>query len=139
MTIGERIKNALERLGIEPDAALAELGQVYAPTVRFEDPFQKRRGREAFLAASRRMIDRSRKFEMRVVELVEDDNQIFLRWSLRYAVRFGPEVEIAGTTHIVLEQGLVTRQRDFWDPLGSLLRAIPVVGRVYRAVLERLS
>jgi hypothetical protein len=58
---------------------------------------------------------------------------------MSYALRFGPEVRIAGTTHIVLERGLVVRQRDFWDPLGSLIGSIPVLGRAYRFVLERLS
>jgi hypothetical protein len=140
MTPGKRISAALERLGTDPDGALADLAPLYAVAVDFEDPFQRRHGREAFLAATRRLLERSRRFEMRVVELVELGDQLFLRWTMRYALRFvGPEVEIAGTTHIVLEGGLVRRQRDFWDPLGSLAGAIPGVGRVYRFLLERLS
>jgi len=140
MTTGERIRSAVERLGVAGDRAIAELAAEYAEDTEFRDPIQDVFGREAFIAANRRLVRRARTLEMSVLTMLESKEHIFMTWRMRYALKLGgPLVTIEGTTHLELRGGLVTQHRDYWDLLGSFMNALPILGPAYRALVARLG
>jgi hypothetical protein len=122
-----------QRLG-----ALASVAALYHPDVEFYDPIQTVRGRDAFMAMNRRLIERSRRIAFVTRDVVEGGDQVFLTWLMIFAPKLGPEVQFEGVTHIKLREGVIGYQRDYWDLVSSLLRGIPIVGGLYGKVMGKL-
>jgi limonene-1,2-epoxide hydrolase len=130
--IMERLAELFSELGHDPERVLGELEPLYARHVVFEDPIQQLRGREAFFAMNRRLLDRSQDVHFTVLDRAAGPGTAFFEWFLELTPKAGPRLKIEGVTRLKVEQGLVTVHRDYWDLLGATMDAIPVAGPVYR-------
>lgn len=116
------------------------LGPYYAEDVVFTDPIQTVRGRDQFFAMNLRLIGRARSIRFDVRHLAQRGDEIMAVWTMTMSPKpFGPTVTIDGVTHVTLRDGLVWRHTDYWDLLGSVMSAIPLVGAVYRAIVRQLG
>jgi ketosteroid isomerase-like protein len=138
-SVAARTREVLELIGVDNEAALAAIRELYHADVFFQDPIQTLHGRDAFVDMNRRLIARSRELAFQVHEVVEADDQLFIVWTMRLAPKAGPAMTFEGTTHARLAGGLIIHHRDYWDLLGGVMEAIPLVGSAYRALVAKLG
>jgi len=131
----DRVKEALESLGQQPETALQALGQMYADGVTFEDPLQKLQGKPAVMAMNRRLLQRYRTLRFHVAQAFQSGDQIFLTWTMQMCA----STQFEGSTHLQLQDGLIVRHRDYWDLLGGFVDSIPVARVLYHAILKRFA
>jgi hypothetical protein len=116
------------------------LAPYYAEDVVFSDPIQTVRGREAFLAMNRRLIRRARSIRFVARHVAQQGDEIFITWTMTFKPRLpAPALVIEGVTHVTLRGGRVWRHTDYWDLLGSVMGSLPLLGTVYRAIVQRLG
>lgn len=122
---------------------LADLGTVYAPGVRFRDPFNDVRGLEALRRILERMFESLDAPRFRITETLLEEGRAVLVWDFTYRVkRWKPEVTrtIHGLTLVrFAADGRVEEHRDYWDAAGELYAQLPVVGGLMRLLARRLG
>ncbi len=122
------------------DSSFSLIERYYHPDVRFRDAIQEVHGREAFIDMTRRFVRRAKDLDVEVHDTAQDGNVIFLQWTMRMRFGRGPKSAIEGTTKLTLDaQGKVVEHRDYFDLWGDALDALPVVGKLYRALIKRLG
>ena len=135
----DRIRQLLERLRPGEPNSVENLRAVYSPDVTFEDPIQKVRGIEEFIALNHRLLDRMKKLVFSVESAVGNEQEIFLTWTMHCVPKLGPNVHVDGATHLRAENGRVIRHRDYWD-LGEMFsNAIPGGHAALRFLLKPLA
>lgn len=112
------------------------LTELYDPAVQFTDPVQQANGRDAFLEANRRLVQRTRVLSFEIHEQAVADENIFLTWTMHLAMKLGPELVEQGVTHLRVSNGKVIEHRDFWDITAFLASAVPGGRRLLRAAFK---
>lgn len=123
-----------------PRSDFESLRRYYAEDLIYIHPLHFVRGIDPFIRMNRRVFQRFRRVNMDIGEIVEEGPHIFLTWSMRLIPKFlGPSISVEGASHLrINETGKIAYHRDFWDPFGSLIEAVPGVRVIYRAVRKRL-
>lgn len=122
------------------EAAVDRVAPFYADDVVFIDPLQTVRGREDFLAMNKRLLRRAREVRFEVGTVTAEGDHIFATWTMHLTMKApAPAMRVEGITHCTLRDGRVTLHRDYWDLLGSTMDAIPLAGRVYRAIVAKFG
>jgi hypothetical protein len=133
------IRQLLEGLRPDDPSSVESLRAVYDDDVSFEDPIQKVRGVDAFIALNHRLLGRSKELVFTVEAATGNDEQIFLAWSMHCVPKLGPKIKVDGATHIRARAGKVIRHRDYWD-LGELFAsAIPGGHKALRFLLKPMA
>ncbi len=110
----------------------------YHDDIVFQDAIQRVEGRPAFEALCNRLAERCRELRMDIVEVSQTDGVIFLEWEMTLMFKRYPSSTIFGCTKLTLDDdGLIVRQRDYYDLWGDILDNIPRFGRVYRRFMHR--
>lgn len=119
-------------------AALADLGQLYAPDARFKDPFNEVVGIAAIRRIFAHMFATTEAPRFEVTDCIEQGGQAMLGWTFRFALR-GRALTVRGVTHLRFDaDGLVTLHRDYWDAAEELYEKLPLLGGLMRAIRRRL-
>jgi len=137
--IAEELRDVYQSFDRDSEGALSRLGLLYDPGVVFRDPLQTLAGREAFVAMNRRVVARARRVAFDVTDALGREESVFLAWVMTYEPRRGPTLVFEGATHARARAGLIVEQRDYWDLLSSVARALPIVRSVYAALAPRLG
>jgi limonene-1,2-epoxide hydrolase len=136
----DRVKLLFSSETFRPDSDLSLIKAYYHPEVRFRDAIQELHGREAFLAMTRRFLDRAKELEVEAHEAAQTGNVIFLSWTMRLRMGKGPRTTLEGTSKLTLDQhGKVIDHRDYFDLWGDAIGSLPVVGRAYRALIQKMG
>lgn len=135
----ERIRELLSNLRPGDKASVEKLRAVYDDDVSFEDPIQKVRGIEAFIALNHRLLDRAKELVFTVESASGTDEEIFLTWSMRCVPKLGPNIQVDGATHLRAKNGLVVHHRDYWDLGEMFASAIPGGHTALRFLLKPLA
>ena len=110
----------------------------YHADVVFQDSIQRIEGREAFEALCNRLADRCRELRMRIVDVSQTDRVIFLEWEMTLMFTRYPSSTLYGCTKLTLgDDGLIVRQRDYYDLWGDIFDNIPRLARAYRRFMRR--
>lgn len=109
----------------------------YAEDIRFRDAVQEIRGQERFAAMTRRLAKRSRKLRFLIHNAVMEGDVAFLEWEMVISYWKFPESSVYGTSRLVLRDGKVAEQRDYFDLWGDIWDNIPFLARVYRFFMRR--
>mgnify|MGYP000985919593 CR=1 FL=1 len=136
--LGERLRNALENVSMRGEAALPELLELYDTAMVFHDPLAVLSGREAFEAAMRKLLTRSKQLRISVHDSIQRDERVVVTWTLYMTLQRGPELVIEGATHARTREGRIIYQRDYWDLLGSVMDCVPMASTLYRTLTARL-
>lgn len=122
---------------LEPDQ-LDRLGEVFAPTARFRDPFNDVTGPGAIRRVFEHMYRVCEQPEFRVLEVVPGTPAGYLRWEFRFGGRRRRVIE--GVSRVRLgADGRVEEHLDYWDPAAGIYETLPLVGAVLRGLRRRLS
>lgn len=109
----------------------------YHDDIVFQDVIQRVEGRRDFEAVCNRLAARCRELRMHIVDVSQTGNLIFLEWEMTLMFRRYPSSTLHGCTKLTLdEDGLIVRQRDYYDLWGDIFDNIPGFGRLYRRFLR---
>ena len=135
-TVARRFVAAMEALNRDGEAALPALEELYHEEVQFQDPIQQAHGKAAVLEASRRLFRRAKSLTFNPKTTVEQDDDLFVVWTMTFEPKVGPTMVFEGVTHATHRQGMIVYQRDYWDLLSSAADAVPAVGLAYRGLVS---
>ena len=112
------------------------MGQVLDENVHYIDPVHEMRGREEVLEMLAKYVPRAanEKFSF---ELIHDgEREVIWRWTIALKIRFTWfEFVIHGLVHAQVENGKITYQREYYDPMESI-GVIPFFGILYKLILK---
>lgn len=124
-------------------ADVATIGQLYAPLVRFKDPFNEVQGVPAIQGIFSHMFESLEQPRFVVTGRVVQGQQCFLTWDFLFAFKGfekGVTQTVRGASHLVLDaQGMVTLHRDYWDAAEELYEKLPLVGALMRWLKKRAN
>ena len=110
----------------------------YHDDIVFQDSIQRVEGRSAFEALCNRLADRCRELTMKILDIARTDNVIFLQWEMTMMFKRFPSSTVYGCTKLTLDDdGLIVRQRDYYDLWGDIFDNIPRFGPAYRKFMHR--
>ncbi len=138
-SLAKAIAAALSELRPDVREPLDRLAPLYADDVRFADPIQEVRGRQAFLEMNHRLLDRARHLRFIVHHRATSPGVICLTWSLELQPKMGPQMGFEGASQLLLRTGQVIDHRDYWDLLGGVMDAAGPLGSVYRRLVSMLG
>jgi len=139
-TAVDRIVEAFQTL---TPTGVDALDAIYAPNVRFKDPFNEVQGVAEIQRIFRHMYLTLDNPRFVVTGRIVQGTQCFLTWEFRFGFRrFKPGQAqcILGGSHLVLNPaGRITLHRDYWDAAEELYEKIPLVGSLMRWLKRRTS
>ena len=109
----------------------------YDKDIVFRDTVQEIRGIKDFSAMTRRLAKRSKKLEFLVRHGVMEGNLIFIEWEMRISFKSYPASSLFGATRILLRDGKILEQRDYYDLWGDIFDNIPFVRKAYRLFMRK--
>ena len=119
---------------------LDRLGELYAPSARFIDPFNDVTGLGPLRRVFEHMFETLDAPRFVVVDAQAGERSGFLLWTFHFRRGQGREQQILGTTHLRFDDaGRVLLHHDHWDAAGQLYETLPVLGPVMRWLRRRLS
>jgi len=111
----------------------------YHDDIVFQDAIQRVEGREAFEALCNRLAGRCRELRMDILDVSQSGEVIFLEWEMTLMFQRWPSSTLRGCTKLTLDDdGLIVRQRDYYDLWGDIFDNIPRFVRLYRAFMRRI-
>lgn len=119
---------------------LDELTQVFAPSARFEDPFNDVVGHEAIKQVFAHGFRRcpGMRFLVEEIACVAESSVAYFHW--RFFCGAPEQLTLTGVSRVVFdEQGFVIEHVDYWDPVAQLYEKLPIIGGLARWVRRRLS
>lgn len=110
----------------------------YDDSIYFRDSIQEIRGIEAFKAMTERLARRSKDLKMNIVNVVKQDNVIFLEWEMTIRYKKNPSSVLYGSSRLTInEDGKIAEQRDYFDLWGDIFDNIPRFGKRYRKFMQK--
>lgn len=86
---------------------------------------------------TRRLARRSKNLEFLVHNSVMEGDLIFFDWEMIISYKNYPKSSVFGSTRILLRDGKILQQRDYYDLWGDIFDNIPVVRKVYRRFMRK--
>ncbi len=134
-SVDRRIIDFYEHLSIDK---LDALENIYAPRIRFKDPFVEIGDLPGLKRYFSNMLLRGRHPKFQITKSVDDGRRLSLYWVFRYE-RFGINWKIHGSFLLELNpQGLIVDHEDFWDVSSQIYEKLPVAGCVFRFIKRGL-
>jgi hypothetical protein len=110
---------------------------VLAGDVEYSDPAHELRGAQA---VSTMLADFSRRIgpqNIRTHVLLCSETDAMWSWTVTMRPRLLPfKVELGGCTHAEIADGRIVRHREFYDPIGSTAKRLPVLDALYRRIIR---
>jgi hypothetical protein len=110
----------------------------YDNNIYFRDSIQEIRGIEEFTAMTERLTKRSKDLQMKIVNVVMEENIIFLEWEMILSFKKYPSSILYGSSRLTLnDDGKIIEQRDYYDLWGDIFDNIPRFGKAYRKFMRK--
>lgn len=109
----------------------------YDKDIFFKDSVQEIRGIEAFTAMTRRLAKRSKNLEFLIHNSVMESPLIFVEWEMIISYKKYPKSSVYGCSRILLKDGKVKEQRDYYDLWGDIFDNIGFLARGYRKFMKK--
>jgi hypothetical protein len=110
----------------------------YDDYIIFRDSIQEIKGIADFRAMTERLTKRSKDLRMSIVEVVKQDNIVFIEWEMTIKYRNNPSSVLYGSSRLTInESGKIAEQRDYFDLWGDIFDNIPGFGKAYRKFMRR--
>lgn len=111
----------------------------YHDEIVFQDPIQKIEGKEEFMAMCNRLTERCEELRMDIPSIAAGKNEIFMEWKMTMIFRKAPSTPLFGCTKLTIgPDGLITRQRDYYDLWGDIFKNVPVMNSLYPRFMHRV-
>lgn len=140
-TLIEQLKLVYTNWG---EASLAQLPNIYAQNVVFEDAIHKVEGLDGLLSYFTHTMAGLTSCRFEFHDQVELDGKIVLTWTMHYAhprLKKGEDLTLEGITWLTLDdqEGKVVYHRDYYDLTEMVLDHVPVLGWACQQVKQRLK
>ena len=132
----ERYRRFLETLSPE---TLDGLSEQVTDDVRFKDPFNDIRGREAYERALRHMYDTLGEVRFTIGHALSDGNTCLMQWRFESQLRGRPWTMEGASRVRFAEDGRVAEHIDYWDAAENVYERLPVIGWLLSRVRARLA
>jgi hypothetical protein len=110
----------------------------YDDNIHFRDCIQEIDGIIEFKAMTLRLTKRSKNLKMKLVNTLQDKNNIFIEWEMTISYKKNPSSVIYGSSRLTLnEAGKIIEQRDYYDLWGDIFDNIPRFNKIYRRFMKR--
>lgn len=118
---------------------LEDIGNFYAASACFKDPFNTVQQREGIHDIFRHMFKALEAPHFVILTSLLDGDQAFLTWDFHFRRRGKPYV-LHGGSHLRFNaHGQVVFHRDYWDSAEELLHKLPLIGPPLRLLRRLLS
>lgn len=108
----------------------------YDNDIYFKDTIQEIRGIELFTKMTERLSMRSTDLKMNIVNIMMNDNIVFMEWEMTLSFKKYPSSIMYGSSRLTInEEGKIAEQRDYYDLWGDIFDNIPRFGKAYRRFL----
>ncbi|MPM65889.1 hypothetical protein SDC9_112793 [bioreactor metagenome] len=88
----------------------------YDDTIYFKDTIQGIRGIAAFKEMTDRLTERSKDLNMKLVKVVQQENDIFIEWEMTISYKKYPSSVLYGLSRLTIsDHGKIIEQRDYYD------------------------
>ncbi len=108
----------------------------YADDIHFRDAVQEIRGKRRFTAMTRRLAQRSKNLRFIIHDYLMNGNLAFIEWEMVISYKQFPKSSVYGSSRLILRDGKVADQRDYYDLWGDIYDNIPVFRRLYRSFMR---
>ncbi len=110
----------------------------YSENIVFQDSIQKIEGMPKFQAMCNRLTKRCKSLEMDILNIVRDNNIVFMEWKMTMSFRFFPKKPIFGSSRLTInEDELIIEQRDYYDLWGDIYDGVPIYRHIYRFFMRK--
>ena len=111
----------------------------YDDDIYFRDSIQEIYGIEEFTEMTKRLVNRSKELEMKIVNIIMKGKILFFEWEMKLSFGKYPESILYGLSRISLnENGKIVEQRDYYDLWGDIFDNIPRFGDIYRKIMKKI-
>jgi hypothetical protein len=119
---------------------LDQLTALTVPEVRFRDPFNDARGRDAVRAALLHTLNGCRDLRFTVTHRLPAADLAILRWRFEATVTGIGRMDVVGTSEVrQAPDGRVAEHIDHWDSGEHVYLRLPVLGAPLRLIRRRLG
>lgn len=108
----------------------------YSEDIHFKDAIQEIFGKRSFTAMTQRLAGRSKNLRFLIHNACMQGDLVFVEWEMVISYRRFPESSIFGSSRLLLRDGKVADQRDYYDLWGDIYDNIPLWHRFYRAFMR---
>ncbi len=110
----------------------------YAENIHFQDSIQSIHGIEEFTKMCDRLTKRCKQLNMDIYNISQNENIILFEWKMQMIFRRSPNTPIYGATCLTLnENGIIIKQRDYYDLWGDIFNGIPGFKKLYRIFMRK--
>lgn len=109
----------------------------YADDIRFRDSVQALRGKRRFAAMTRRLAGRSKRLRFIIRNAAMEEGLAFVEWEMVISYKRFPSSSIHGASRLLLRDGKIAEQRDYYDLWGDIFDAVPFLSAAYRLFMRR--
>lgn len=109
----------------------------YADSIVFQDSIQRIEGKAGFTEMCGRLTRRCEQLNMDILDVQGDGSTIFLDWKMVMVFRKSPSTPVYGSTKLTIVDGMIVKQRDYYDLWGDIFNGIPGWRRIYRRFMRR--
>ncbi len=110
----------------------------YDDDIYFRDSIQEIRGMTEFKAMTERLTVRSKDLQMKLVNAIQHENDIFIEWEMTISYKKYPSSILYGASRLSInEGGKIMVQRDYYDLWGDIFDNIPRFGKMYRRFMKK--
>jgi hypothetical protein len=111
----------------------------YHDDIIFQDIIQKVEGKNAFIEMCNQLTKRCEQLQMDILSIACQPPVIFMEWKMTMIFRKTPSTPIFGCTKLTLdEDGLIIRQRDYYDLWGDIFQNVPVMRILYPKFMRKI-
>lgn len=138
MTLQEKFIDFYKDLGRH---SIDKLDAIYHPDVRFVDPVGEHRGLPQVEHYFKHLLDTTISCHFEVTTMFAEDDTAIARWQMKMChprIGKGKEVLLDGVSELLIQDGKIKQQTDFYD-LGTMIyEHIPVLGSIIRFIKKQM-
>lgn len=118
---------------------LSDIGNFYAASASFKDPFNTVQDRDGIRAVFHHMFQTLQAPAFIIRAQLLDGDQAFITWDFCFR-KGGKDYLLHGASHLRFNaDGKVIQHRDYWDSAEELLHKLPLIGPPLRLLRRMLS
>ena len=120
---------------------LTQLPEVYSENIHFMDPAHEFHGLAQLTEYFIELMKNQKGCEFIIRDVADIGNEAYLQWTMAFRhplLNFGRTVSVDGASHIRFDDK-VTFHRDYFDLGAMIYENLPLLGRMVRAMKQRLG
>lgn len=118
--------------------SLQRLGELTSDDVRFCDPFNDLRGRDALHALLQHTVNHVKQPHFELLDTAVSGSRAYLKWTMSGRVAVIGDWQVTGLSELEFTSDLrLAAHIDYWDAAAQFYARLPVLGRVLRSIAAR--